>query len=175
MLLAVPRLGSLSLSPPAAAGQPSLQCSPFSNWKDSQQGAAGEILASAGERQPAPGKGGEESDAFPTLEHTILTSIPVIAATCCLSQPSPRSSPRSLLHSWGCCKIHIPPSPDIPLISFFRPRQSCTRSASRARKPSGAGREFPTHPETAEKNDGPWTILVPRPLSLFLSPLSPPA
>lgn len=56
-LLGVPRLGSPSPSPTRSCrAAPAL---PSSSWMASQQGAAGEILASAGERQPAAGKGGE--------------------------------------------------------------------------------------------------------------------
>lgn len=100
--------------------------------------------ASAGE-----GRGGKALH-FQCWSTTILASIPVIAATCWLSQPSPRSSPRSpspllgLLYS----SPRPLPSPDMPFICFFRPRESCTRSASWTCKPSG---EFPTHPEAAEK------------------------
>lgn len=136
--------GPHSCHPPVAAGQPSLQRSPSpTGWLPSKEQQEKSWLL-VGKRSQHRGRAGRESDAFPMLEHTILTSIPVIAATCWLSQPSPCSSPTSPSPLLGL--LYGPPSPDMPFISCFRPRESCTRSASRTCKPSGAGGEFPTHP-----------------------------
>lgn len=111
--LGCPGWGPHPRHPPAAAGQPPLP--PFPSWMASQQGAAGEILASGGERQPGEGmegKGGEGKRCISNVERTILASIPVIAATCWLPQPSP-PSPRSPSPLLG-----LPYSPPRPRHAF---------------------------------------------------------
>lgn len=95
----MPGLGSPCPSPTAAAGQPSLPRSPFpAGWLPSKEQQEKSWLL-AGKGSQRQGRAGRESDAFPMLERTILASIPVIAATCWLPQPSPPSprSPRPLL------------------------------------------------------------------------------
>lgn len=77
----MPGLGSPSPSPTAAAGQPSLQRSPFpAGWLPSKEQQEKSWLL-AGKGSQRQGRAGRESDAFPMLERTILASIPHIAHT----------------------------------------------------------------------------------------------
>lgn len=90
--LGCPGWGPHPRHPPAAAGQ--LRRSPLpAGWLPSkeQQEKSWLLLGKGSQRQ---GRAGRESHAFPMLQRTILASIPVIAATCWLPQPSP-PSPRS--------------------------------------------------------------------------------